>query len=112
MRVAAARARGGTLSPTSTRPVYSDAYGLAVTGLDGTSGVLVGTTVLEGDSVRAAVDASLLDAHLVFEDAWSCGGKVSFTVPLQRAKEDRRVSERWFLRYSLIRRPTGTDGKC
>ncbi len=48
----------------AARPVYEHAYGLAVTGLDGVSGVLVGATALEGDSVRASVDASLLEAHL------------------------------------------------
>ncbi|MEJ2118293.1 MAG: hypothetical protein P8Y36_10515, partial [Alphaproteobacteria bacterium] len=44
--------------------VNTNAYSLAVTGGDGVSGVLLGTSVLEGDRVYASVDASLAEAHI------------------------------------------------
>jgi hypothetical protein len=37
---------------------------LALTGVDGTSGILVGAGELDGDAVRASVEASLTEAHL------------------------------------------------
>lgn len=50
----------------SARPVFDkfNEYGLAVTGVDGASGILTATSELRGNSVYASVDASLLETRL------------------------------------------------
>ncbi len=127
------RARGGTLSPTSVRHDYSDAYGLAVAGLDGTPGVLVAATVLSTSqpyeqaltvtkrarqpAVWAAAQSNLGAERLatldrletLYRSITAIADKAGAQAPGSRAQRSVAVAERLLAHYGAIATPVFTE---